>query len=162
MKTDLSSSTPLRLLLLNGGDISWLAEAALSNATFEQYAPALEERSLSLPLGDSHGPVALNWLRSEPGNPAEFTLCRGTALLLMAGLAMDPEQGRSLWNRLTWQRRSTFRCLGPARPIPTVPPPWLGLLLMPAAPQLSDDGPDALCATARTTSWDASWVSSLT
>jgi len=103
----------------------------------------------SIALGEPPCPIEVSWIE-KPGWPTKYVIYRGEAPLLVSGMATDAREATRLRGWFNLLQGATFRCLQQSLP-PTWPRvhPWLGILLMPGALQLSDAHLDALCGLGR-------------
>ena len=140
----------LHCLTLNTGELCRHADEELSQLEFERLRPLLPPSGGYPLLGDPTCRVRLTWLGVPHGQAARFVVDYRQSPVLLAELAHEPEHADGLWRWLSSRRGSTFRCLQAGTLWPPAATPWLGILLMPAALELSNLHLDALCYLART------------
>ena len=150
--TNQSKLTPpvLTCLMFNCGGRLELHDEDLAQRQFEGLQRLLPPSGGATDLGDPPCTVHLSWFPDRESQPAEFVICRRDTPLLLAGVAMDDGQSSRLWDWLRLIRSHSFRCLEPSPPGPPPSRPWLGIILMPGALDLSDDHLDALCGLGQT------------
>ena len=145
-----SPSSSLHCLTLNTGELCRHTDEELGQLEFEHLRPLLPPCGGCLLLGDPPCRLRLSWLGAPQGQAARFSVDYRQSPVLLAGLAGEPDHTNGLWSWLSWQRGNTFRCLQAGTLWPPSATPWLGILLMPAALELSNLHLDALCDLGRT------------
>ncbi|HZR16855.1 MAG TPA: hypothetical protein VFE51_05965 [Verrucomicrobiae bacterium] len=138
----------LPCIMINAGGHLDLPDESLSARQYHDLQPLLAPGA-SIALGEPPCPVDVSWVE-KPGWPTQFEICRRDAPLLVAGLATDAREATRLRGWFNLLQGATFRCLQQSQePIWPRVHPWLGILLMPGALELSDAHLDALCGLGR-------------